>query len=278
MPTPKQHMRRPVVAGMFYPGTRHQLSETINHYFHESSKVAPEYKKLYGLISPHAGYVYSGIVAAAGFKLLKGQALPNVVVIAPCHSEYFKGFSIFGGSAYETPLGSIEINRDICDRLCSDEVAYYSDSGHRNEHALEVQLPFLQVALDGPFQLVPVVMGDNSVESIRKFADALARVAEKHEFLVVASSDLSHYHSYDLAARLDRHFIALVESYDLEALEKGYKDRSLEACGLGPVLALMHYAKSRGKPHCTELDYRNSGDTSGMKSQVVGYLSAAVYE
>ncbi len=279
MNTKKHKSRKPAVAGMFYPGTKQQLEETVAHYLQKAQTVDLPIKKLYGLIAPHAGYVYSGGVAASGYRLLKDFPMRTVLIIAPSHSEPFDYISVYEGEGYETPLGEIPVATPICEQLVQNStVAEFSENGHRSEHSLEVQLPFLQLVLGEMFRIVPVVVGAAQLHTLNEFARNLAKIANENPFLVIASSDLSHYHSYNTANRKDRHLIGLLEDYDLDFLEKGYRDRSLEACGLGPILILMNYARLIGKPQCRQIQYQNSGDVSGMKSQVVGYLSAAVFE
>ena len=156
MNSKKHKSRKPAVAGMFYPGTKGQLEETVVHYLQNAPPVDFTIKKLYGLIAPHAGYVYSGSVAASGYCLLKDFPMRTVVIIAPSHSEYFDYFSVYGGDGYETPLGEIPVATRICERLVQNSTAAeFSESGHRSEHALEVQLPFLQLLLGETFQVVP---------------------------------------------------------------------------------------------------------------------------
>lgn len=272
-------IRPPSVAGMFYPSSKDELKETVNTFLANATSVAIDSEKLYGIISPHAGYVYSGIVAAAGYKLLKKFPVENVVVIAPSHQEYFEGSSVFAGSAYQTPLGTITVHKEMCNAIANDrDSIQLSMYGHRGEHSLEVQLPFLQSIFPEGFKLIPIVMGINRLSDINELSQALKEVAESYEFAIVASSDLSHYHPYDIAVSKDQHLISLLENYDMEQLEEGFLSERLEACGISPILALMKYALLAGNPACKKLDYKNSGDTSGMKSQVVGYVSAAVYE
>ncbi len=279
MKTGDEIVRAPVVAGMFYPGSAEELKRNVENYLINAPDISIKLKKLYGIIAPHAGYVYSGCVAAVGYKLLHKYPSPNVVVIAPSHREYFKGVSVYSGGAFETPLGKVLVSDEICDAITERGGAIErSMAGHEEEHSLEVQLPFLQTIFPDGFNLIPVVIGANRISMIHEFAQALKKVAEKYEFVLVASSDLSHYYPYNVAVRKDENLIALLEEYKMEELEEGYEDQSLEACGLGPILALMKYAQQSGNPVCKQLEYKNSGDTSGTKNQVVGYVSAVVYD
>jgi len=275
----KQQTRKPVVAGMFYPGEKETLEENLNGYFNNAELSSFSFRKIHGIISPHAGYPYSGPVAAYGFKLLKKIDIKNIIVVAPSHREYFSGFSIYPGKYFETPLGNIAIGTKTCDLFVEaiDSIKY-TETGHRDEHSLEVQLPFLQTIYPNGFNLIPVVMGDCSLQDIDDFANTMAGMAKDEDFIIIASSDLSHFHPYNKAVKTDNNLISILQKFDIDKLEIGYQNRSLEACGLGPILLLMKYAKFVGVPLFKKLNYKNSGDTSGMMDQVVGYLSAVIYE
>ncbi|PIS27357.1 MAG: AmmeMemoRadiSam system protein B [Candidatus Marinimicrobia bacterium CG08_land_8_20_14_0_20_45_22] len=271
-------IRKPAVAGTFYPGNATSLEKAVVQYLESASESIITLKRLFGIISPHAGYVASGPVAAVGYRFLRKHPFSKIVVIAPSHHEYFRGISVFSGKAYQTPMGEIPVDQKICDLLTErGGVVYRSVKGHQTEHAIEVQLPFLQCIFP-EFSLIPIVIGSATMNELDEFALILAEVFEKIEFVVVASSDLSHYHPYPEAVKMDKHLISLLEKYDLSALESGYENNSLEACGLAPILTLLKYAKILGKARCKTLDYRNLGDTVGLGDQVVGYLSAAVFE
>jgi len=272
-------IREPVVAGMFYPGSITSLTKQINQFLNEAPDFDIKPKKVYGIISPHAGYIYSGIVAAAGYKFLKNNPAKDIIIIAPSHKEYFLGASIFPGDYYQTPLGLVKVNKEIGTFLAENhKYIDLSYSGHREEHSLEVQLPFLQVIFNNDFNIVPIVIGEHDLNVINELSTALQEASKNHNFIVIASSDLSHYHSYDIAVKIDRLLINKLEKYNLEELEEDFIRNNLEACGIAPILTLLKYAKLSGSPVFKTLDYKNSGDTSGTKSQVVGYLSAVIYE
>jgi len=274
----QKSIRKPSVAGRFYPGDATSLEKAVIQYLDSAPESIITLKRLFGIISPHAGFVASGPVAAVGYRFLQKHPFSKVVVIAPSHHEYFRGISVFSGKAYQTPMGEVPVDQKICDLLTGrGGVVYRSMKGHQAEHAIEVQLPFLQNIFP-EFSLIPVVIGSVTMNELDEFAFILAEVFAETEFVVVVSSDLSHYHSYPEAVKMDKHIISLLEKYDLCTLESGYEDNSLEACGLAPILTLLKYAKILGKARCKTLDYRNSGDTVGLGDQVVGYLSAAVFE
>lgn len=273
-------VRTPLVAGTFYPGTPSVLRKTVSGLLDTAQDISIDFQRLYGLIVPHAGYMASGPVAATGYKFLQQHKYTEVVVLAPSHREYFVGASIYPGVAWETPLGQIPISEILGTELMKGtKFIRQSHAGHRgSENGLEVHLPFLQAIYPEGFNLVPVSIGYSPIEVIHELAARLVVLRHKHEFIVIASSDLSHYHPYETAIRLDAGLIKLLEAYDLKILEAGYHKENLEACGLGPILTLLNYARQSGTAKCRAIDYRNSGDTCGMRDEVVGYVTAVVYE
>ncbi|MCD6379384.1 AmmeMemoRadiSam system protein B, partial [bacterium] len=273
-------VRNPVVAGSFYPADSVILRKTVADFIE-----AAEPDKLEGtvttIISPHAGYIFSGQVASYGFKLIAGNTYETVVVISPSHTEYFNYSSIYNGKIYRTPLGDIPIDNQLAEKIASfDNNIRIDTKGHipspsgRGEHALEVQLPFLQVAL-GNFKLVPIVMGDQSSENIKSLGNALAISLKGKSFLIVASTDLSHFHDSVTANRLDNIFIDHLKKLDPEGLAKAIASGATEACGGGPVLAAMKASLKLGANSCRIFKHANSGDITGDTNNVVGYVSAA---
>lgn len=268
-------IRKPAVAGMFYPAIKTKLEDEIRTLL-AISKPEKEYKNVFGLISPHAGYIYSGRTAAYGFNLLRNSEIQTVVIISPSHREYFPGVSIFNGDAYETPLGVVEINKEISDKLTSDSrVIFKGSEGHKGEHAVEVQIPFLQIVL-GDFKIVPIVMGDQGKLYIDELSEKLSQCVDDRT-IIVASSDLSHYHSGNEANRLDAVVETKITDFDYDGLQNDLQRRNCEACGGGPIVAMMRAASLINKRRSKVLYRCNSGDTTGDYSEVVGYLSAVIY-
>lgn len=258
-------VREPVVAGMFYERDPASLSNDIQGYLEDAEKDEDVYG-IRGLVSPHAGYVYSGPTAGCGYKQLIGQRYETVIVLAPSHRAYFRGASVLDAEIYKTPLGGVKISPKVRE-LKGKGVFTYVEDAHTQEHSLEVQIPFLQKVLP-PFKLVPIVVGDvNPFE----LADAL----EKHlddDTLVVASTDLSHYKDYETCMNTDKVSVDAVVALDSEMML-----RQGDACGMTGTVALMELAKRRGW-RAKLFDYRNSGDTAGDKNQVVGYASVGFFE
>jgi len=267
-------VRKPAVAGSFYDGDPGRLSHQVDLLLTQAEDTDLE-GTIRALVSPHAGYMYSGLAAAVGYKALRGSTYEAVLMVGPSHRESFDGVSIYPGDAYRTPLGDVPIHTEIRAALAAQSPVFVlSDVGHRSEHCLEVQLPFLQKVL-GEFSFVPMIVGNQSKEICLSLGTAIAEVARGKNILLVASSDLSHYHPYNTAVSLDRRVIDQVESFDELALMEQIETDRVEACGGGPVVSVMHAAKLLGANRSQVLFYCNSGDITGDKSAVVGYLSAA---
>ncbi len=283
-PKEQNNIRKPSVAGSFYPANPAALKKMIAEYMDEAETPQIE-QPVMGIISPHAGYIYSGSVAAHAYALLKNQSVQRVVVISPSHVDSFRGASIYNGHFYETPLGKIKVDRDFSERLAAEsDLIKLSAEGHttkyqgRGEHALEVQLPFLQHVLE-EFELVAVVMGEQSYESCRALGRALGELIENNETIIVASSDLSHFHPYKEAVQLDKKVLRAIEEWDYYNLSRNCNARIWEACGAGPIVATMIAVEHLGANVAQLLKYANSGDVpAGNQSQVVGYAAFAFYE
>jgi len=258
-------IRRPAVAGQFYPGSPNALRRSIQKYIDEATlpdNLAP----VRAVIAPHAGYVYSGPTAGYAFKAL--AALPQkewtVFLLGPAHRAYFGGVALGNYSALRTPLGDVPIAVDrVTEMLARSPLYTRAPEAHAPEHCLEVEVPFLQMTLPD-FRLVPMLFGE--VDPREVAAELADHVGEND--LVVVSNDLSHFHPYDKAQQLDHALLEAVMAGDEEGVLAG------EACGRAPVVTLMGIARRKGwKPHL--LDYRTSGDTTGDKLRVVGYGSVA---
>jgi hypothetical protein len=241
----------------------------------------PPLENVVALVAPHAGYVYSGPVAAYSYALLKGRKFDRVVVIAPSHYEAFDFSSVYDGAAYATPFGQVPVDQTFAQKMAKmSPLIKLSALGHtpsadHPEHALEVQLPFLQRVI-GQFQLVPIIMGDQSYENCRALGVALAKLVAGSNTLIVASSDLSHYHTYDEAVKIDHKTLKAIEEYDYFDLSRNLEQRVWEACGGGPIVATMIAAERLGASQAKVLHYANTGDVTGDHSRVVGYGAVAL--
>lgn len=259
------HVKRPVVAGMFYPATVNELSATLDDLM-QTAEVDADVRP-YALIAPHAGYRYSGPVAASAYATLTPWAdqIGRVVVLAPSHRLGFRGIATSSADLFQTPLGDIPVDRAAVTQLKGLPGVVELDEAFAQEHALEVQLPFLQKVLSA-FELVPLIVGEADSEEVSNVIDSLL----SPETLVVVSSDLSHFLEYSSCQRRDRSTTALIEN--MQAEEIGPYD----ACGAFPVRGLLKSARRHGWRVRT-LDLRNSGDTAGDKSRVVGYGAYEFY-
>ena len=270
-------IRSPRVAGSFYPSDREKLKNNLSEYF-DNSQVFEKFNDIYGIISPHAGHIYSGLVAAYSYKIIKNSKIRKFIILAPSHQNFFQGFSIYPGDCYSTPLGNINLCKEVITKLLSNKNIRLSNQGHEGEHSLEVQLPFLQYMFNNTFEIVPIVIGDFSPDMLDSLADSLYELSKDEEFLVIASSDLSHFHSYEIARQIDGHLLELLESYDLDKIKSGILNNSIEACGITTIYTLMKFASMGDEAKLKIVDYRNSGDTAGDKFRVVGYASGVVYQ
>ncbi len=270
-----KNVRQPAVSGMFYPSSPERLTNEINEMLEKAdTKETPD--DLFGIVAPHAGYIYSGQTAAKAYKLLKDKKYKTVVVISPSHREYFPGVSIFDGDAYLTPLGEIEIDREMRERITErSKIIFEGINGHRSEHAIEVQLPFLQVVL-GDFKLLPIVMGDQNRLFVDELSEKLSNVVDEHT-LVVSSSDLSHYYSKNVAEQLDSIIVNHINNFDYNGLQNDLEENRCEACGGGAIVSLMKCADLLNRKNAMVLARTDSGDVTGDSNEVVGYLSAIVY-
>jgi AmmeMemoRadiSam system protein B len=272
-------VRRAAVAGSWYPGTASAVAAEVDSYL-EAARAAPPPGRLVALVSPHAGLRYSGPVAAYGYGLLRevggGPGL-TVVLVGPSHRAAFEGVAAHARGAWETPLGRAPIDEEVSQAILDADPVVFDDPGvHRDEHSLEMQMPFLQRLLPG-LRIVPLVMGSQSRREVEALATALAKALTGRRALLVASSDLSHYQPAVVANRVDATVVDEVSRFDDEALMRRLETHDNVACGGGPVVAVMKAARALGADRATVLKYGDSGDVGERdKSHVVGYLSAAL--
>ena len=267
--------RKAAVAGLFYPAEQTSLSEEVKLLL-SVSQPEKNFQNVFGIISPHAGYIYSGITAAYGFNLLKGRNYRNVIILSPSHREYFPGICIYDGDAYTTPMGTVEINKELANKIINgSKTIFLGEKGHRQEHAIEVQLPFLQTVLSD-FKIVPIVMGDQSKLFVDELAKQIADVSNG-DTVIVASSDMSHYYSKQKADELDSIVEKSVNNFEYDKLQDYLDKRVCEACGGGPIVSMMKAAYLLNRKNSFVLNRSDSGDVTGDFNEVVGYLSAVVY-
>ena len=276
-------VRQSVIAGKWYPGQPDALRRTLEGYLADAEKVELE-GELKALISPHAGYAYSGPTAAYAYKQLEdGPVFDTVAVLSPLHQAFLGRFAVTRAGYYETPLGLVEVDAELVDAL-GKEVTL-NRVGFDGEHSLEIQLPFLQQVL-GTFTLLPVMLGESltsgrGLAACRELSAALAKLLRDRKALIVASTDLAHLYNYDDVVRHDRVVIELVERFDVEGLARALIEGRGQACGGAPVVAALLTAQALGANQAQVLHYTNSGDVTGNRrpgSYTVGYMAAAVYQ
>jgi AmmeMemoRadiSam system protein B len=257
-------IRLPAVAGQFYPEDKRGLEKIINELLAkaEPTKIDGE---IFGLLLPHAGYVYSGSVAAYGFKAVAGKKFDTVVIVGDSHCERFDGVAVWPEGIWQTPLGKVEVDGEAAKKIfASSQRCFRKDSAHLFEHSLEVQLPFLQKALKG-FKILPIVFGSEDEDWQMLAETILKNIGQK--FLIIASTDLSHYLPYEEAKKIDEQTLNDILNFQSE---------KLEVCAADSTKTLIEVAKKLGGK-AELLKYANSGDTAGDKERVVGYGTVAFY-
>lgn len=283
--------RPPTVAGSFYPADRDSLNSMIEEFLqlHLPKSISNNYKIL-GIVSPHAGYIYSGFVAGKVYREILGREYKTVIVISPSHQVYFPFASVFEGDAYVTPLNSIKVDKKLSQEIASqNSLVRLSKEAHSwqkvtPEHSLEVQIPFIQKVLPNA-KIVPIVMGKQDNQTTHALVNAIVSSLKKlnltDSVLLIASSDLSHYHSYETAKNLDAKLIDVFNNYDYFKLSSMAQNNEFEACGYGPISVVMQVCETLGANKAQSLFYATSGDSPFVRAQkdrVVGYFAGTLLE
>ncbi len=266
--------RRAAVAGTWYPGTASALATAVDRHLARTAQDVDG--RLVALVAPHAGLMYSGPVAAHAYRLLRGRTFDVAVLVGPSHFVGFDGVALPRASGFDTPLGVAAVDRDVAEALMRATPAIREHSAaHAREHSLEMQLPFLRHLVPST-PIVPLVMGYQTDATARALANALATALRGRNALLVASTDLSHYHDAVTASRMDGVVIDCVRRFEPDALQNALDAEPDHACGGGPTVAVMRAAQALGARDAIVLDYADSGDVSGDKTRVVGYMAAAL--
>lgn len=276
-----QSVRRSHIAGSWYPGSQKDLKRTVDRYL--ANVRQPHLPgELLGLITPHAGYTYSGQTAAHAYRQLDGMEIDTVVLLGPSHRAPVRDSAINEEDAYETPLGQVPLDHDFVDDLA--ERLPLQRVRQDSEHSLEIQLPFLQRQLS-TFRLVPIIIGTGDPKVAAILGAALAetirdRSTNGARHLLIASSDLHHIDDYDEVVRRDKVVVDAVAAYDTRALAHLFADWHCSVCGRMPILAVLHAARALGAGSVRVLDHTTSGDVTGERQRgqyTVGYMAAAIY-
>ena len=275
-----QDIKQPEVAGTFYPDDPKELSRMIDGFL-ESANPEPVPGNIFAIISPHAGYGYSGQVNSFGYKLIKGKAYKTVVVIGPSHHYGFSGASVYPEGIFRTPLGDLEVDSEFAKKLLDkEEEVIYEPNAFKQEHSIEVQLPFLQRALTG-FKIVPILVGDCTLDTCRKFAKLLGEaISSRQDVLLVASSDMYHGYDYEEAELIDYlTTLTYLKNMDEKGLYFGLREGSLQLCGGFAVVTTIILAKELGYNSLKVLNYTNSAAVTGNQRKglwTVGYSSCVI--
>jgi len=270
-------VKEPNVAGSFYPDNPSELSQMIDTFL-DAAKPQPVEGNIFALISPHAGYGFSGGVAAFGYKLIKDKPYKTIIVIGPSHNYGFSGVSIYPEGVFRTPLGDLEIDKEFTKELLyKDKDIFFEPGAFEKEHSVEVQLPFLQKVLKD-FKIVPIIVGDMTLSSCQKLADLLKNaIGERKDVLVVASTDMYHGGDYQALEATDNLTISYLKNMDSEGLYYGLREEKLQLCGGFGVVTALILSKELGHKKSQVLKYTNSAEVTGAKSSwMVGYVSCAI--
>jgi AmmeMemoRadiSam system protein B len=267
------------IAGRWYPDQPQVLRESIETWLQEA-QVEPCERQPVGVVVPHAGHRYSGPVAAHAFAHLKGLEPEIVTVISPLHSPFAAKITTTAHDAYRTPLGVVGVEQELL-QILEDELHDQGDLQVARlredpEHSLEIELPFLQMVLGNTFKLLPIMLRDQSENTARTLAHALSKTLQKKNVLLVASSDLSHFHPQEVAERLDNEMLRRVEAFDPQAVLEAEKLGVGCACGRGAIAALLWTAQTLGADRVRVVRYATSGDVTLDYDTVVGYGAAVI--
>lgn len=275
-----QDIRPSPIAGTWYIGNRESLAQSIDRRLRDSV-IDPIPGSIVGVIAPHAGHRYSGQVAAHAFRCLEGMTPEIVVVISPLH-QLHRGLVLTSGhDAYATPLGNVPVDQELVKRfeaeLASKEGLAVDRIKHDGEHSLEIELPFLQRVLPQPFRLLPLMLRDQSRSTVEAVGHTIGVILANQSAILVASTDLSHFHPQPIAERLDAEVLSRIEAFDPAGVLSAEEEGVGFACGRGAVSAVLWAAKDLGADKAKLLQYATSGDVTGDYNSVVGYAAAVIY-
>jgi len=273
-------VRRPAVAGSFYPDNKEELSQLVEKQLHAVNNLPEINGQIMAIVVPHAGLVYSGPIAAYAYKLIENRGFNKAIICGPSHRYAFDGISVYGPYVgWSTPLGSILCENKYTSHLIKfDDKITFDPKPHLQEHSIEVQLPFLQIITNNNLEISPVLMGSQTKENIDILSNALKSLDIDDSTIMVASTDWQHYRSAKDGYTMDSLGMNCLANLDPVRLEMYLQKREVEMCGGGPVVAVMKAAIARGANKVKILKYGDSGDLTGDKSSVVGYVAAVIYK
>ncbi|MGB7678349.1 MAG: MEMO1 family protein [Nitrososphaeraceae archaeon] len=273
--------RPPAVSGIFYPSNPSELRKSVEQSFLDRKfgpgTISTSYvnRRIYGLVSPHAGYAYSGSVAANGFCQISNMEYDTVIMTGPNHYGIGSGVATMRETLWKTPMGNVEVNNDFVNRISKDSVIDVDDFSHSRDHCLEVQLPFLQFMKNDNFKIVPIILMLQDIETAREVCKLISHTmkSENTNGLIIASSDFTHYEPNAEAHRKDLELIDAISSLEVASFYETLERLDISACGYGAIASAMIAVKELGATRGELLKYATSGDITGDTSSVVGYAS-----
>ncbi len=272
------NVKEPNVSGQFYNSDPKVLSADLDRFFSDA-KIDEYRKDVKIIISPHAGYVYSGHVAAYGYKAASKNQYKTIILLAPSHYFGFRGFSVGDFDSFKTPLGLVEVDKPFVEQLIGQRKnILFEPQAFEKEHSIEVQIPFLQKTFHD-FKIVPVIIGRPGIDDLKEFSSLLAKIiGERGDVLIVVSTDMSHFHDDQFARKMDGRTIEAVKNFQADTIYKECGLGTMELCGVFPVVTALYYAQEKGYKGIEVLKYANSSEVSGDVDRVVGYFSAIIYK
>src|SRR5262245_10402267 len=268
-------IRPTAVAGTWYPADANRLTREVDQYLAAATRTPPV-SQLVSIIAPHAGLMYSGPVAAHAYHQLQHRRVDTIVIVGPSHFIAFDGVALYARGGFASPLGIAPIDEAFAQELLAATPVVHEDPGvHRKEHSLEMQLPFVRRVAPGS-AIVPLLIGQQTEATARELGEVLGQLARTRSTVLVASTDLSHYEDAQTAQDLDQVVLEHVRAFDPDGLQSSLRKNPHHACGGGAAVAVMRAARALGATKGLVLHYADSGDVSGDKSSVVGYMAAAL--
>jgi AmmeMemoRadiSam system protein B len=269
-------IREPVVAGQFYPDERNELENMIKycmeHKYGPGNEPALSNEKIFGIVCPHAGYVYSGPTACHSYKAITSQSPELAIVIGPNHFGVGKDAATMVDAEWQTPLGRVRVDSESAKQVMeTSEFIEIDEYSHSQDHSLEVHVPMLQKILSNEFQILPIILRAQDIETAMDVGNAVAKIARKKNAIVIASSDFTHYEENSFAHQQDMALIEPILEMDVERFYRVLKERKVTACGYGAIASTMIACKNLGATKGKLLSYATSGDISGNTESVVGY-------
>ena len=271
-------IREPVVAGQFYPNTKEELQQMINdcftHRFGPGMESIHQEEKILGIISPHAGYVYSGPTACHSYKSISNLSPELVVIIGPNHFGVGKNVATMTDTKWLTPLGTVEVDSDAANQITKfSDVIEIDNYSHSRDHSLEVQIPMLQTIFSNSFKILPIILLEQDLETANEVGQAVSEIVKNNNAIIVASSDFTHYEENSFAYSQDKALIEPILELDVKRFYQVLIEKRVTACGYGAIASTMIACKNLGATKGELLSYTTSGDVSGDTSSVVGYGS-----